>query len=147
MLRSVGPLALVTCLSGVATGCDNDSRARSFIVPHSTRPDELPALVTGAMPFKYPASLYARKVQGNVLLTLFVDRDGRVVPESTRVYSTSGFAELDTAAVSGSRELRFVPAKLHGEPIAMPVVFPVFFRHPEAPPFPDDSLPRAMKRG
>jgi protein TonB len=103
--------------------------------------------VTGELPFKYPPSLYARKVQGNVLLRLFIDRDGRVVPDSTRIDRASGYEELDSAAVFGARELRFVPAKLRGEPIAMPVLFPLFFRHPEAAPLPGDSILKSEKRG
>jgi TonB family protein len=85
-------------------------------------------------------------VQGNVLLRLFVDTDGRVFPDSTRVDQSSGFGSLDSAAVKGSQELRFVPAKLHGEPIAVSILFPVYFRHPEAQPLPGDSILSAPTR-
>ena len=39
-------------------------------------PDETPVMVNSELPFRYPAALYARKVQGNVTLRLYVDRDG-----------------------------------------------------------------------
>ena len=104
------------------------------------RPDEPPVMVNKELPFRYPAALYARKVQANVMLRLFVDRDGRVFPDSTRVEESSGHASLDSAAVKGSQELHFIPAKLHGEPMAVAVLFPVYFRHPEAPPLPGDTL-------
>jgi TonB family protein len=104
------------------------------------RPDEAPVLVNKVLPFRYPAALYARKVQGNVTLRLYVDRDGRVVPESTQVDESSGVSSMDSAAVVGSRDLHFVPAKLHGEPMAVAVLFPVYFRHPEAAPLPGDTI-------
>jgi hypothetical protein len=42
--------------------------------------------------------------------------------------------------VKGSQELRFVPARLHGEPMAVTILFPVYFRHPDARPLPGDTI-------
>lgn len=109
------------------------------------RPDEAPVVVTKELPFRYPAALYARKVQGNVTLRLYVDPDGRVRVDSTRVEESSGYPSLDSAAVVGSQELQFVPAKLHGEPMGVAVLFPVYFRHPEAPPLPGDTVLSATR--
>jgi TonB family protein len=106
----------------------------------ANRPDEPPVVVSGEMPFRYPPTLYARKVQGNVTLRLFIDGDGRTVPDSTRVEVSSGFESLDSAAVRGSQELRFVPAKRRGEPMPVSVLFPIYFRHPEAGPLPGDTV-------
>jgi TonB family protein len=129
------------CGMFVVSGCgDGAGGKRSGLVPGSTRPDEPPALVNGELPFRYPPALYARKVQGNVTLRLFIDRDGRTRADSTRVEESSGFESLDSAAVRGSQELRFVPAKLHGEPMPVSVLFPVYFRHPEATPLPGDTV-------
>ena len=105
-------------------------------------PDEPPRPVASELPFRYPPSLYERKVQGNVTLHLFVDRDGHVRPESTRVVESSGFPSLDSAAVQGSHALRFVPAKSRGEAVAVPILFPVYFRHPEAAGLPGDTVLR-----
>jgi protein TonB len=116
----------------------SDADRRSLLL--SNRPDEAPVVVNKELPFRYPAALYARKVQGNVTLRLFIDADGRVRPESTRVEETSGFSSLDSAAVVGSQELQFIPAKLRGEPLAVVVLFPVYFRHPEAPALPGDTI-------
>ena len=104
------------------------------------RPDEPPQPVTSDLPFRYPPSLYERKVQGNVTLHLFVDRDGHVRPESTRVESSSGYPSLDSAAVQGSHTLRFIPARSRGEAVAVPILFPVYFRHPEAAGLPGDTV-------
>jgi protein TonB len=97
-------------------------------------------MVNTELPFRYPAALYARKVQGNVTLGLFIDSNGRVRPESTHIAESSGYPSLDSAAMVGSTSLRFVPAKLHGEAMAVSILFPVYFRHPEARPLPGDSI-------
>jgi TonB family protein len=111
----------------------------------SAHPDEVPKVINTELPFRYPAALYARRIQGNVTLRLYVDRDGQVRTDSTRIEESSGYAGLDSAAVKGSQELRFVPAKLRGEPMATTVLFPVYFRHPEAHALPGDTI--LNKRG
>jgi TonB family protein len=128
--------------------CRSEPRSNAVNVPAARdpgpRPDEMPSLVGTELPFRYPAALYARRAQGNVTLRLYIDRDGRVVSDSTRVDSTSGFGALDTAAIAGARDLRFVPAKLHGEAIPVSILFPVYFRHPEARALAGDSNLAAM---
>lgn len=111
------------------------------------RPDEMPSLLNAELPFRYPASLYTRRVQGNVTLRIFIDRDGHVAADSTSVNEPSGYPALDSAALAGARDLRFVPAKAHGDPIAISILFPVYFRHPEARPLPGDSALGATTRG
>lgn len=137
---------LIAATSACGDGKDTAIRAPKLPDP-GPRPDELPALVNAELPFRYPAELYARKVQGNVTLKLFIDRDGRVVPDSTRVDEPSGYLALDSAAVKGAPELHFVPAKLHGETISVSLLFPVYFRHPEARPLPGDTVLRARGSG
>ena len=132
-------LAALVGLGIVACGGGGE-RAGIATVFGGDRPDEPPVMVNKDLPFRYPAPLYARKVQANVMLRLFIDRDGRVIPDSTRVEETSGHESLDSAAVKGSQELYFIPAKLHGEPVAVSVLFPVYFRHPEAAPLPGDTV-------
>jgi periplasmic protein TonB len=132
--------------AGVAA-CDTKTAREGEAVPAAVRPDELPALVSAELPFKYPPALYARKVQGNVTLRLFIDRDGRVLQDSTRIDEPSGYPALDSAALAGAAVLEFVPAKLHGDPIPMPILFPVFFRHPEARPLPGDTILKAGTPG
>lgn len=92
------------------------------------------------VPFRYPVSLYLNKVQGNVLLRLFVDADGRVVSDSTRIIEPSGHTALDSAAVAGATRLRFRAARLRGTAIPVSLLFPVHFRHPEGARLPGDSL-------
>lgn len=128
------PLLLLACKD--ASG----GRVGFRVLGSADRPDERPVMVNAELPFRYPPALYARKVQGNVTLRLFIDTDGRVLPDSTRVEESSGYGPLDSAAVKGSQELYFIPAKLHGEPMGVTVLFPVYFRHPEAAPLPGDTI-------
>ena len=127
----------------VTMGCmekDTTQKMAQAFQPRAAHPDEAPRVLNTDLPFRYPAALYARRVQGNVTLRLYVDTTGQVRPDSTRIDESSGYVALDSAAVKGSQELRFVPAKLHGEPLAATVLFPVYFRHPEAHALPGDTI-------
>jgi len=140
MLRPV-PLALALVTLACGRG-DASRQVDGAMRTAGGRPDEPPRPVATELPFRYPPQLYEQKVQGNVILRLFVDRDGHVRPESTRVEESSGYPSLDSAAVQGTHELRFVPAKSGGDPVAVPILFPVYFRHPEAAALPGDSILR-----
>jgi TonB family protein len=67
-----------------------------------------------------------------VILRLFVDSTGRLLPESSRVADPSGYPALDSAALMGARKLHFAPARRHGLAIATAFLQPVEFRHPQA---------------
>ena len=105
-----------------------------------TKPDVLPRIKSTQLPFHYPRDLYERKVQGNVTLRIFIDSAGRVHPESTMVVEPSGYPALDSAAVAGVPLVDFTPATLRGAPMAVTILFPVFFRHPEAAALPGDTV-------
>jgi len=140
--------AMFVLALGFMSACaekDTTQKMAQALQVGSTRPDEVPKAINTELPFRYPAALYARRIQGNVTLRLFIDRDGQVRSDSTRIEESSGYAALDSAAVKGSQELRFVPAKLRGEAMATTVLFPVYFRHPEAHALPGDTI--LNKRG
>ena len=92
------------------------------------------------LPFRYPPALYAQKVQGNVTLRLYIDSDGQVRPDSTRIEESSGYRGARFGGSEGLAGAAFVPAKLRGEPMPVSILFPVYFRHPEAPPLPGDTI-------
>jgi TonB family protein len=106
---------------------------------NSGQPDAVPQMLNDELPFRYPVPLYVRRVQGNVMLRLYVDTSGAVVPDSTRVVEPSGYPALDSAALAGAARLRFRGARRRGVPIAVSMLFPVHFRHPEGPRLPGDS--------
>lgn len=115
------------------------------LLDRTPQPDSLPVLLNAEVPFRYPAELYAQRVQGNVSLRLFVDEYGRVRSDSTSISESSGHAPLDSAALSGSRELRFSPATRKGKAMAVTIIYPVFFRHPEGSALPGDTI--LIKKG
>jgi TonB family protein len=123
-------------------GCIDKKDAKKMIeaLQSSLVPDSLPVMQNTELPFKYPPELYARKVQGNVTLRIHIDAAGQVRPESTTVVASSGYPALDSAAVNGASVLRFRPAFAKGAPLAISVLFPVYFRHPEASPLPGDTV-------
>jgi TonB family protein len=145
-LRSTvpGTAGVVTAIVILAlvVGCSKGDATHTGFDAGTARPDTYPIMLNKIMPFKYPPALYAEKVQGNVTLRLYVDKDGLVVDDSTRVIESSTIAPLDSAAIKGSRDLKFEPAKLKGTPMPVSILFPVYFRHPDAPPPPGDSILR-----
>lgn len=102
-------------------------------------PDVIPQMLNAELPFRYPAALFAQHVQGNVTLRLHVDAAGRVVRDSTRVAEPSGYPALDSAALAGAARLQFRAARRRGVPVAVSLLFPVHFRHPEGPKLPGDA--------
>ena len=141
--RPVWRGALLTAvLACVAVGCDRGETGRAPWRRPARGPDTVPQMLNAEPPFLYPAALYAQKVQGNVTLRLFVDERGVVDPESTSVRESSGYDALDSAAMIGSRELRFAPARDGGKPVAVSILFPVYFRHPQGLPLTGDTVLR-----
>ncbi|HEX5580667.1 MAG TPA: TonB family protein [Gemmatimonadaceae bacterium] len=134
---AVAAMLGVACLVLVACGGDDGGpggragmRASADSGGMGSAADTPPAIRSGTSPFQYPPALYERRVQANVVLRLFVDSLGRVVPESTLVQERSGYAALDSAAVADARALQFAPARHDGAPVGMPVLLPVHYRHP-----------------
>jgi TonB family protein len=139
MLTKGRRLVLVILGGVVSVSCSKGGADQPFSGV-GARPDVLPVMLNKDLPFRYPASLYAKKVQANVTLRVFIDKEGQVVSESTHVAESSGIPSLDSAAVRGSSELRFIPAKTRSEPVPVSILFPVYFRHPDAPALPGDTI-------
>lgn len=105
----------------------------------ASRQNAVPVAINGESPFQYPAALYDQGVEGEVRLRLYVDSTGRVVPESTRIASSSGTPALDSAAAAGATGLRFAPAHQNGAPVGATFHQPVIFQRRAgggAPPVP-----------
>jgi periplasmic protein TonB len=124
----------------IAAGCKNGDGSSLPFQTVGRQPDVAPVMLNKELPFRYPPALYAQKVQGNVTLRIFIDREGAIVSDSTRIAETSGFTALDSAAMKGSRDLKFEPAKTQGQAVPVSILLPVFFRHPDAPPLAGDSI-------
>lgn len=99
----------------------------------ATVPAQEPPVALNAEPaVQYPSDLYARGIEGDVVLRLYVDSTGRLAPESTRVAESSKWAALDSAAVRGVRQLRYAPARRRGRPVSTMFLQTVQFRRPGA---------------
>ena len=92
---------------------------------------ESPIATNAESPILYPVDLYDQEVEGSVTLRLFITADGTLVPESTTVAESSGYPELDSAAVEGVTRLTFSPAINNGTPVAALFLQPIHFRLPE----------------
>jgi TonB family protein len=132
--------AVILLVMMIVAGCKKGDGSGLPFQTVGRQPDIAPVMLNKELPFRYPPALYAQKVQGNVTLRIFIDREGAIVPDSTRIAETSGFTALDSAAMKGSRDLKFEPAKTQGQPVPVSILLPVFFRHPDAPPLAGDSI-------
>lgn len=148
MLMNSRPLMGLALAAAVfLSACGKEAEPNPVVTGHTgPKPEVLPQMINRELPFRYPPALYSRKVQGNVTLRIFIDAQGKVAADSTRVVETSSYAALDSAAVKGSRELRFVPARRRGDAIPVSILFPVYFRHPDAPALPGDTILRQSPR-
>jgi protein TonB len=120
-MRACAAAALCLACGGVSPGSGNGAEP-GF---------EVPVMVNPESPVRYPEDLFAQRVEGIVMLRLYVDERGGVLPDSTRLAESSGFPALDSAALAGVPQMRFAPARRDGEPIATAFLQPVHFRHPE----------------
>jgi protein TonB len=127
-------------LVALIAGCQKGEGSGLPFQTVGRQPDVAPVMLNKELPFRYPPALYAQKVQGNVTLRIFIDTNGAIIPDSTRIAETSGFTALDSAAMKGSRDLKFEPAKTMGQPVPVSILLPVYFRHPDAPPLAGDSI-------
>lgn len=143
--RSLVRLALAA--AAALSACGKEAESNPVVAGYTgPKPEVLPRMINSELPFRYPPALYSRKIQGNVTLRIFIDAGGRVAADSTRVVETSNYAALDSAAVKGSRDLRFEPARRRNEAMPVSILFPVYFRHPDAPALPGDTILRQPAR-
>ena len=106
--------AVTLLLIGVVAACEKPSE-----------PIESPTPMPGESPFEYPVELWDLKVTGEAMLMLHVTEHGAV--DSAYVLSSSGFEQLDSAAVRGAHELRFAPGRQGQRRVAMWTKLPVRF--------------------
>ena len=132
----LSPFARRTALLALLTvAACNRSSADTVALPDESparRGDDAPVMVNPESPVEYPAALYARGIEGKVVLRLFVDETGQLRSDSTRVAESSGYPALDSAALAAVPSFRFAPALRNGTAVSATFLQPVHFRHPEA---------------
>jgi len=127
----LGALALGLMLAA-CTRHDDGTVALGTEQPAATdEPVDLPPVaINPVSPMIYPPALLEQGIEGRVLLRLYVDSQGKLVGDSTRIAESSGYPALDSAAVQGAPSLRFSPALRRGRPVSAPFLQPVHFRNP-----------------
>jgi TonB family protein len=125
-VRFSAPLTALTLLAS-CTGTDRQSGADAIADTPAVQPpvalDPVPAIA-------YPEGVTDTAATLTVRLRLFVDEQGQVVADSTRVAESSGVAALDSAALDGASHLRYAPALRGGQPVSAAFVQPVEFTRP-----------------
>jgi len=130
--RSCFRMALVALLT-IAAACQHPPAKGSAAATTPASPaDSPPVAVNPVSPVEYPPALLAQRIEGRVLLRLYVDSTGTVAPDSNFVVESSGYPALDSAALAGARGLRFSPALRRGRPVALSFIQPILFRTPRA---------------
>jgi len=74
----------------------------------------------------YPPSARRRGIEGEVVVAIHVDEEGR--PASVSVQESSGIPALDEAAVKAGEGWRFSPALKDGQKVAVEIRKPIRFR-------------------
>lgn len=138
-MTRIGVAALVALGAAACGGRDDGSFRLSTntpIAPAYSDADQPPVAINPMSPVEYPVPLLEQGIEGRVLLRMFADTHGTLVPDSVRIAESSGYPALDSAAVVGAKSLRYSPALRRGRPIAGAFLQPVHFRspHTQSPP-------------
>jgi TonB family protein len=86
--------------------------------------DEKPVLRYIVQPV-YPWNALMKSQQGTVVIKMLVDTNGEV--KSLDILESSGYMELDQAAIKVAWKVRFLPAKHKGHPVRVYVSMPYRF--------------------
>ncbi|MEP6591927.1 MAG: TonB family protein [Gemmatimonadota bacterium] len=108
----------------VATACSRTPPPETPITPAVPVP--------GQSDIPYPAELFNRRIQGEVMLYLVVDTAGTVIRDSTRIATSSGQAAFDAAALQAAQGLRFTPAHRGDTLVVAPIRVPIRFTLPDS---------------
>lgn len=119
MLRTTWILAL-----GLCAACHSEATPPAPVTPA--------VLIPGQSPIPYPPDLFAQRVEGEVMLYLFLDSTGTVVRDSIRIARGSGQAAFDAAALAAAPSLHFTPAHRGDVPVAAPIQVPIRFTLPDS---------------
>ncbi|HEX7336811.1 MAG TPA: energy transducer TonB [Gemmatimonadales bacterium] len=127
------PTRTAAVIAFVLIACERKDDGTMRLADHKPSPpaqpvEQPPVAINPVSPVRYPQALLDQGIEGQVLLRLFVDTSGAIVPESTRIAESSGYPALDSAALAGAPELRFSPGRHQGRPVAAPFIQPVQFR-------------------
>jgi TonB family protein len=123
-LRTPIPVQVTPTKLGEDKGIDPE---RPHFVPYTVKPELLNRdEANRALLKEYPPDLRQKKIGGTILVWLLVDENGRVTKAQVR--ESSGSVQLDAAALSVSQVMRFSPAKLREQTVAVWITIPIVFK-------------------
>ncbi len=120
--------------AGIEKDIINDASSDNEIAENrgSVTEEKVPEIITEAEPLyrvnpepSYPKMARKRGYQGTVILSVLVNREGRV--DNLWVFESSGYNILDNAALEAVKEWLFEPGKQGDKPVDMWVEVPVRF--------------------
>jgi TonB family protein len=120
-------------LAALLLACSSEPAADDTAATAPVEGFDPPVATNAEPPFNYPPDLYEEGVEGSVVLRLYVDASGQVVPDSTSIAEGSDYPAFDSAAVAGASALAFAPAVRDGRPVPTVFLQPVHFRMPNRP--------------
>lgn len=91
---------------------------------HATVAATEPAVIRG--PIEYPSSAVSAGEEGTVQVVVEVGVDGKA--GDAKIYQSSGYRDLDAAALRSIAGWSFAPAMKDGKPMAQEVIVPVRFK-------------------
>lgn len=91
---------------------------------HATVAETAPSVIRG--PIEYPASAVSAGEEGTVQVVADVGVNGRV--DGAKIYRSSGYRDLDAAALRSIAGWSFTPAMKDGKPMVQQVVVPIRFQ-------------------
>lgn len=109
---------LAAATFALAAGCGGD------------QPVTDPRTLSVESPFRYPIEAWDADVEGETVIMVHVTDMGDV--DSVYVLESSGQPMLDSAALSGARQLEFAPGRRGDRRIAMWAKLPVRFTKPDS---------------
>ena len=87
-------------------------------------PYDTPPKMKSNISLKYPANARELGIQGDVVFSILVDKDGDV----KEYIIMKSIPELDAAAIEAVNELKFKPGKYKNEPVEVWMRFPISFK-------------------
>jgi TonB family protein len=105
----------------------------AYSAPNSPPQETKPHLDVSGVNAKpvYPASALANQEGGSVAFSVEVDDSGRV--SSVRILMSSGYDDLDAAAIAAVLGWKFVPATEEGHPVKGSTIIALAFQPPAVP--------------
>lgn len=88
-------------------------------------PNAAPKLIKDSVDLKYPIQAYDENIEGKVLLRMYIDEEGKV--RQAKIYRSSGYDILDSAALDVAESARFRPGRINGEVQGMWLTWPLVY--------------------